>query len=57
MNLARKQIIGIMEKKLKKDSRFLSRTIKVAVKQLQVQAVVISSEEYVEYSQGARSII
>ncbi|CAG8476945.1 10676_t:CDS:2 [Scutellospora calospora] len=58
------QIIGVMEKKLKKDSRFLSRTIaniekkrEVAVKQLQAQAVVISSEEYVERSQGARSII
>ncbi|CAG8601667.1 3085_t:CDS:2 [Acaulospora morrowiae] len=59
-----KQIISVMKKKLKKDSRFLSRTIEniekkreVAVKQLQAQAVVISSEEYVERSQGARSII
>ncbi|RIB19223.1 hypothetical protein C2G38_2036201 [Gigaspora rosea] len=59
MNPARKQ-----KKLLKKESRFLSRTIaniekkrEVAVKQLQTQAVVISSEEYVERSQGARSVI
>ncbi|CAG8638268.1 4631_t:CDS:10 [Ambispora gerdemannii] len=64
LNPTREQIIGVMEKKLKKDSRFLSRTIEniekkreVAIKQLQEQAVVIASEEYVERSQGARSII
>ncbi|CAG8595455.1 13327_t:CDS:2, partial [Ambispora leptoticha] len=53
-----------MKKNLRKSSKLLSRTItnidkrrKIAVKQLQTQALVISSEEYVERSQGARSII
>ncbi|CAG8754318.1 26524_t:CDS:2, partial [Gigaspora margarita] len=53
-----------MKKNFKKNSKRYSRTLanidkrrQVAVKQLQTQAVIVSSEEYIERAQEARSIV
>ncbi|PKY33169.1 hypothetical protein RhiirB3_532365 [Rhizophagus irregularis] len=46
-----------LRKTLKKDSRLFNRSMEIVAKQLQTEALVISSEEYIERSQGARSIV
>ncbi|CAG8609922.1 11528_t:CDS:2 [Funneliformis caledonium] len=53
-----------IKKILKKKSRYLSRIMenieneqKIAIKKLQLKALIASSEEYVERSHGARSIV
>ncbi|CAG8738545.1 15637_t:CDS:2, partial [Dentiscutata erythropus] len=58
VNIGYLQIFVYDQKSYYQDSREnIEKKREVAVKQLQAQAVVISSEEYVERSKGARSII